>query len=503
MKIPLPSIFLLLAANACAGVPDVVEGIANYNIRSDSGNGAFNGIRESSGAIQKIIDKYLDKYQSSDTDKNGEYISAIQLSTFDHDDRETYVSGFSGHDSLSSPVTSDSLFAWGSITKGFTAAVMLKLQDENLLNLDQTLSYWFPEKFINDGNKPSDWPKEWAKVTIANLLQMTSGIPDFYTESFLNESDLFLTNWKPNDLVDKSVEYYRSGQCEKYEGCFFPGTSFSYSNTNYVIASMIADKAARAPFVQLMQNLLNQSSIQAYYHPHIAPAQYLEGKIVDGYFFDTPAYNNRPVEGVPLGFDTINTVQLSTGADGALIGNTDNMVTAVYGLFNGKILSKEMTDVLNAQYYVNANNGSSVEDVLQCTSGNTDNKGCFGLGVSTIFDDELGPIWFYEGEVGGFRSYYMWIAMKDLLVCASVNSSVSSFGGTNDNIQQLVNDIVILLLDKKIENRKESTIGMSTYNGSRKIVPTIRHWGRQHSHYLWPQSTREPEINQSVAQNKL
>ena len=394
-----------------------------------------------SQSIQSLIDQYHDSYQSSDTKKKGEYISAIQLSTYHNGVKQTYVSGSIGHAS-SQAVTNDSLFAWGSITKEFTAAIILQLQERDSLNLNQTLSDWFPDKFIDIGNKQSPWPKAWAKVSIAELLNMTSGIPNFYTKDFLNKRNLFLTNWKPEDLVQRSVNYYRSGKCTKGNGCFSPGTNYSYSNTNYIIASIIATKAAGIPFDVQMRDLFNRSKIRAYYYPHIAPSQYLSGRIVHGYFFDTTAYGNLPVKNVSLGFDTINSVQLSTGADGALIGNTDSMIMAVRNLFTGEMLSKKMTDILNADYYVNAKDGAAVSNLSQCSAQNTDNRGCFGLGVSMIYDDTFGPIWFYEGEVGGFRSRYMWIPNKMLLVCASVNSSVSSFGGNNDNLGQLVNSVV-------------------------------------------------------------
>lgn len=393
-----------------------------------------------SSSIQTLVNQYLDRYKSGDTKNKSEYISAIQVSVDNNGSVKTYVAGSSQH-KLGVPVTNESLFAWGSITKEFTAAVILHLQDRGLLNLNQTLADWFPDKFINSKEEKSSWPQAWAKVSVAELLNMTSGIPNFYTKDFLNKRDLFLTNWQPDALVQRSIKYYRSGKCMKKEECFSPGTNYSYSNTNYIIASMIATKAAQVPFEIQMRNLLNQSRIKAYYYPHIAPAQYLRGKIVSGYFFDAPAYGNLPVKNVPLGFDTINTVQLSTGADGALIGNTENMVAVIHKLFTGKILSKKATAILNNEDYVNEKDGSPVTNLSRCTAQNTNNEGCFGLGVNVVYDNTFGPIWTYEGEVGGFRSYYMWIPKKNVLISASVNSSVSSFGGSNDNLGTLVNNI--------------------------------------------------------------
>lgn len=92
---------------------------------------AYSGADDSfsqSQSIQKLIDQYHDRYQSNDTKTKREYISAIQLSTYHNGHTHTYVAGSLGHE-ISQPVSENSLFGWGSITKEFTAAVILRLQE--------------------------------------------------------------------------------------------------------------------------------------------------------------------------------------------------------------------------------------------------------------------------------------------------------------------------------------------------------------------------------------
>lgn len=89
-------------------------------------------------SIQAIVNQYLAKYKSNDTQNKGEYISAIQVSVYNNGIVKTYVAGNTKHQS-GVPITEKNLFAWGSITKEFTAAVILQLQDRGKLDLNQTL----------------------------------------------------------------------------------------------------------------------------------------------------------------------------------------------------------------------------------------------------------------------------------------------------------------------------------------------------------------------------
>ena len=113
----------------------------------------------------------------------------------------------------------------GSISKQFTAACVLLLQQQGKLTVDDPISKWFPE--FTDA----------AHITIRNLLTHTSGYSDYAPQDYTipawiapTEPTAVVHQWATKDLD------------------FQPGTKHEYSNTNFVIAGLIVQKASGQPF---------------------------------------------------------------------------------------------------------------------------------------------------------------------------------------------------------------------------------------------------------------
>jgi D-alanyl-D-alanine carboxypeptidase len=117
----------------------------------------------------------------------------------------------------------DMLFAIGSITKNFVAALTLKLAEEEVLSLDDPLSKWLPS-----------YPHIDAGITIRQLLNHTSGIYMFWdNEKIWDDLKKDRTKvWTPKEVLS----YIK-------EPCFAPGDGWRYSNTNYLLLAMIIEKA--------------------------------------------------------------------------------------------------------------------------------------------------------------------------------------------------------------------------------------------------------------------
>lgn len=142
--------------------------------------------------------------------------------------------GTSGESYAGTPITTDMAFGLGSNTKLFTAAVVLKLASAQIVRLDDSLHHWLPSFANIDSN-----------ITIRQLLNHTSGLAD--VNNVPGFSDSILTN--PNRI-------YTPIELMSWVGTplFTPGSSWGYSNTNYIIAGMIAETATGRSLGQLLHD---------------------------------------------------------------------------------------------------------------------------------------------------------------------------------------------------------------------------------------------------------
>jgi D-alanyl-D-alanine carboxypeptidase len=121
------------------------------------------------------------------------------------------------------PVPADAAMAYpiGSISKQFTAACILLLQEQGKLKLDDPVSKWFPE-FTRS-----------SEVKIVNLLTHTSGYSDYAPQ------DYTIPAWtKPIDSY-KLIRQWATNPLD-----FDPGTKWQYSNTNFQMAALIIEKVS-------------------------------------------------------------------------------------------------------------------------------------------------------------------------------------------------------------------------------------------------------------------
>lgn len=129
----------------------------------------------------------------------------------------------------------DTVFDMASVSKTFTAVAVLQLKEKNKLGLDDTLDKYFPEY------------EAGKKITINNLLHMTSGIADYCNnpDPFWNISGADAANQKLSDIfLDKITDEEFLQALYKAPLDFEPGTKFEYSNTNYHLLAFIIEKVS-------------------------------------------------------------------------------------------------------------------------------------------------------------------------------------------------------------------------------------------------------------------
>lgn len=117
-----------------------------------------------------------------------------------------------------------------SNSKQFTAMALLLLEDEGKLSLDDTVSKWIPG--ISGGDR----------IRLRQLLNHTSGLRDYWPQDFSFEAMSRPT--RPQAIVDTWA---------KMPLDFEPGAQAQYSNTAYVVAGMIAEKAAGEPLMAYLK----------------------------------------------------------------------------------------------------------------------------------------------------------------------------------------------------------------------------------------------------------
>lgn len=131
---------------------------------------------------------------------------------------------------LRTAAKSEMRYSIGSISKQFTAAAILLLQEQGKLSLDDKVA-----RFIPDLTRANE-------VTIRQLLSHTSGYQDYWPQDYVMPMMLQPVT------AQKILDMWARKPLD-----FDPGTKWQYSNTNFVIAGLIVEKASGMPLLQFLQ----------------------------------------------------------------------------------------------------------------------------------------------------------------------------------------------------------------------------------------------------------
>ena len=121
-------------------------------------------------------------------------------------------------------------FPIASVTKTFTAALVLKLQEQHLLAIEDPICRHL-----------APCPKQWQPIAVRHLLMHTAGIPDYA------RTPDFLQKVSQRRSLSELVAEFRDRPLE-----FTPGAKYAYSNSNYILLGQILDKAGGKPYEQLL-----------------------------------------------------------------------------------------------------------------------------------------------------------------------------------------------------------------------------------------------------------
>ncbi|MGH1324964.1 serine hydrolase domain-containing protein [Bacillus pretiosus] len=135
------------------------------------------------------------------------------------------------------PMKTDFRFRIGSVTKTFTATVVLQLAEENRLNLDDSIEKWLPG--VIQGNGYDD-----KQITIRQVLNHTSGIAEYTRSKSFNLMDT-KKSYRAEELVKMGISMPPD---------FAPGKSWSYSNTGYVLLGILIETVTGNSYAEEIEN---------------------------------------------------------------------------------------------------------------------------------------------------------------------------------------------------------------------------------------------------------
>ncbi|MFD9903103.1 serine hydrolase domain-containing protein [Streptomyces sp. NPDC059063] len=146
-------------------------------------------------------------------------------------------------------------FRIASLSKTFTAVVLLKLEAEGRLSLDDSVEKWLPRVVRGKGYRPQH-------ITLRHLLNHTSGIFDYNMDDGFRAKyagDAFdkhrYTRWAPAQLVDIGLAHPPNFQPEQGSRPDEPG-KWAYSDTNYILAGMVIEKATGGTYKKAVERFI-------------------------------------------------------------------------------------------------------------------------------------------------------------------------------------------------------------------------------------------------------
>jgi CubicO group peptidase (beta-lactamase class C family) len=152
------------------------------------------------------------------------------------------------------PMTKDTPIYIASITKLYTATVIMRLYENGALSLDDPMSRYLSKELIQGIHvyKGTDYSRE---ITIKQLLSHTSGIADYYTEKPKGGKslfDLFLEKPERSWTVDETIERTRNDLRPNFQ----PGTDASYSDTNFQLLGKVIEAVTGKPLHTVYEDFI-------------------------------------------------------------------------------------------------------------------------------------------------------------------------------------------------------------------------------------------------------
>ncbi len=311
------------------------------------------------------------------------------------------------------PNTPATKFRIGSMTKQFTAASILLLEERGKLKVDDPVKKYLP-----------DAPAAWDKITIFNVLTHTAGLPNF--TSFPEYAKMQALHNTPEEIVAT----FRNKPLD-----FEPGTKFSYSNSGYVLLGYLIERISGESYEKfLRENIFTPLGMKD------------SGYDSNSAVIERRASGYAPGPGGPVNAPYID-MSVPFGA-GALYSTTADLFKWQLALHGGKVLKpesyKKMTRPFKDDY-------------------------AFGLIVRTV--EGRKQIW-HNGGINGFNSSMAWYpdSKTSVIVLANLNGPVADQLTPQLSALAFGKPVQITSERKEIELPREV---LASYVGAYELAPKV------------------------------
>jgi CubicO group peptidase (beta-lactamase class C family) len=295
------------------------------------------------------------------------------------------------------PNTPDTKFRIGSISKQFTATIIMQLVEEGKIKLNGKLTDYLPNYRKDTGDK----------VTIHELLNHTSGIlpytsmPNVWSDSLRNHYD-----------QDYMIKHFHSGDLQ-----FEPGTQFAYNNTGYYLLGAIAEKVTGKKLGQLLkERILTPLGMT---NTASEDDEIVVDKKASGYLKFGKSYRLEPYFFMPN----------ALGA-GQMYSTVEDMLKWDQALYTNKILSKESKEKMFTPYLANYGYG-------------------WGIATDTIKGtNEITKVTQHSGGINGFNTLFIRLLKNKQMIAIFSNAG-------NAPLNEMAGEIINILYNQKFNYPKK------------------------------------------------
>lgn len=366
--------------------------------------------------LQEVLDSI---YQNDDT-----YFAGISAAVLI--DNEGFWEGATGISSIDFPdsyITTDTLFHIYSVTKTFTAALILELMAEERLTLDNIVTDWI---------SVDDYTNIDGKATIRQLLSHSSGYDDYVTNPY------FLLA-----VYTDSTKLWTPEEVLKYapEPLFNPGEDYSYSSTNYILLGLIAEAVTDSSIDVLFRTrFFDKLDLTRTFFP---PDEDITGNVANPHedpselpsleaYSSMLALFNIPDSLVDLSNHvSMKTVASAAWTTGAIVSTAEDIVHWGYALLEGDIISTAARDTLYNILTTNPILSSEYEDIAS---------------------DAIG----HDGAAAGFRASLTCIPSEGIYIVALINQGVSLI--STDELHYIVKSLYNEVTEKTVSIMETKTM---------------------------------------------